>query len=151
MKTKRVIAPFEHLVQHPNLKYDRYSRSIRHKDSFALAYSKQWIERNQGLTEEEVRGNFNSMVDGYDITLIDELFIEVEANIVTFETLTKNHRDTIINVLDLTSFYDGNYDREMVLENFYKDRLIRIITNLADLIDDSRDILRIGLTKRSII
>jgi len=147
MKTKRVIAPFDHLVQHPNLRYDRYDKSIHHKDSFTLAYSKQWIERNQGLTEEEVRVTFNSMVDGYDITLIDELFIEVEANVVTFETMTKNHRDAIINCLDLTFNYDGSYDKKMVLENFDKDKLIRIITNLVELIDESRDILKIGLTR----
>jgi hypothetical protein len=43
---------------------------------------------------------------------------------------------------------DGWYDREMILENFDKDKLIRIIGNLADLIDEVVDIARIGLGRK---
>ena len=52
---------------------------LLHKES-NLKYSKAWINRNEGLTEDEIRGKFSSMIDEYDITLLDELFIEVEDN-----------------------------------------------------------------------
>ena len=47
----------------------------------------------------------------------------------------------------MLSGYDGYYDREMILENFDRGRLIRIIENLADLIDETREILKIGLNR----
>ena len=52
---------------------------LLHKES-NLKYSKAWINRNEGFTEDEIRGKFSSMIDEYDITLLDELFIEVEDN-----------------------------------------------------------------------
>ena len=76
---KRVLNSFNNLVQLNFFYYDRYDRAIRHKDS-NLSYSKDWVNKNEGLTEDEIRGKFSSMVDEYDITLLDELFIEIEDN-----------------------------------------------------------------------
>ena len=76
---KRVLNSFNNLVQLNFFYYDRYDRAIRHKDS-NLSYSKDWVNKNEGFTEDEIRGKFSSMVDEYDITLLDELFIEVDDN-----------------------------------------------------------------------
>ena len=61
--------------------------------------------------------------------------------------ITKNQQEAITNSLDLLSGFDGYYDREMILENFEKDRLIKIVENLVDLIDETREILKIGLNR----
>ena len=144
--SKKVLNSFNNLVQVNCFYYDRYDRTIRHKDS-NLSYSKDWINRNEGLTEDEIRGKFSSMVDEYDITLLDELFIEVEDNVATWSMITKNQQEAITNSLDLLSGYDGYYTIEMILENFDKDRLIKIVENLVDLIDETREILKIGLNR----
>ena len=86
---KRVLNSFNNLVQVDCFYYDRYDRAIRHKDS-NLSYSKAWINRNEGLTEDEIRGKFSSMVDEYDITLLDELFIEMEDDKKEVETVKIN-------------------------------------------------------------
>ena len=77
--SKKVLNSFNNLVQLTCFSYLRYDRVLLHKES-NLKYSKDWINRNEGLTEDEIRGKFSSMVDEYDITLLDELFIEVEDN-----------------------------------------------------------------------
>jgi len=74
---KRILNSFNNLVQLTCFSYLRYDRVLLHKES-NLKYSKAWINRNEGLTEDEIRGKFSSMVDEYNITLLDELFIEVE-------------------------------------------------------------------------
>ena len=74
--SKKVLNSFNNLVQLDCWRYDRGLRLIRHKES-NLSYSKDWINRNEGLTEDEIRGKFSSMVDEYDITLLDELFIQI--------------------------------------------------------------------------
>ena len=73
---KRVLNSFNNLVQFTCFSYLRYDRVLLHKES-NLKYSKVWINRNEGLTEDEIRGKFSSMVDEYDITLLDELFIQI--------------------------------------------------------------------------
>ena len=77
--SKKVLNSFNNLVQISYFTYLRHDRILLHKES-NLKYSKDWVNKNEGLTEEEIRGKFSSMVDEYDITLLDELFIEVEDN-----------------------------------------------------------------------
>lgn len=57
----------------------------------------------------------------------------------------ENKDDSLNTIVDLCFNFDGYFDREMILENFDKDKLIRIIGNLADLIDEVVDIAKIGL------
>lgn len=73
---KRVLNSFNELVQLNCFSYLRHDRVLLHKES-NLKYSKYWINKNEGLTEDEIRGKFSSMVDEYDITLLDELFIQI--------------------------------------------------------------------------
>ena len=89
--SKKVLNSFNNLVQFDCFYYDRYDRAIRHKES-NLSYSKDWVNRNEGLTEDEIRGKFSSMVDEYDITLLDELFIEVEDNKKGCKMIEKNFK-----------------------------------------------------------
>ena len=89
--SKKVLNSFNNLVQIDCFYYDRYDRAIRHKES-NLSYSKDWVNRNEGLTEDEIRGKFSSMVDEYDITLLDELFIEVEDNKKGCKMIEKNFK-----------------------------------------------------------
>ena len=89
--SKKVLNSFNNLVQLDCFYYDRYDRTIRHKGC-NLYYSKDWINRNEGLTEDEIRGKFASMVDEYDITLLDELFIEVEDNKKECKMIEKNFK-----------------------------------------------------------
>jgi len=144
--SKKVLNSFNNLVQMSFWRYDRYLHLIRHKES-NLSYSKDWVNKNEGLTREEIVGKFSSMVDEYDITLLDELFIEIEDNVATWSMITKNQQEALVNSLDLLSGYDGYYDKEMILENFDKDTLIKIVENLVDLIDETREILKIGLNR----
>ena len=144
--SKKVLNSFNNLVQLDYWRYDRGLRLIRHKES-NLSYSKDWVNKNEGLTREEIVGKFSSMVDEYDITLLDELFIEIEDNVATWSMITKNQQEALVNSLDLLSGYDGYYDKEMILENFDKDTLIKIVENLVDLIDETREILKIGLNR----
>jgi len=144
--SKKVLNSFNNLVQMSCWWYDRGLRLVRHKES-NLSYSKDWVNKNEGLTREEIVGKFSSMVDEYDITLLDELFIEIEDNVATWSMITKNQQEALVNSLDLLSGYDGYYDKEMILENFDKDTLIKIVENLVDLIDETREILKIGLNR----
>ena len=74
---KKVLNSFNNLVQISCFTYLRHDRILLHKES-NLKYSKDWVNKNEGLTEDEIRGKFASMVDEYDVTLLDELFIEIE-------------------------------------------------------------------------
>ena len=64
-------------IQTVGLMYDKFDRVIYVKDSPLLKYSKKWIEVNCGKTEEEIRNSMTN-VDGYDVTLHDLLFEEVQ-------------------------------------------------------------------------
>ena len=89
--SKKVLNSFNNLVQMSCFSYLRYDKVLLHKES-NLKYSKDWINKNEGLTEEEIRGKFASMVDEYDITLLDELFIEVEDNKKENRMIEKNFK-----------------------------------------------------------
>jgi hypothetical protein len=80
---KRVLMDFQECVQKQGLKYDRYDDLIYVKDSPLLKYSKLWIEKNNGLTEEEIRKSMTG-VDGWEVTLHELLFKEV----VSYKNLT---------------------------------------------------------------
>ena len=67
---------FAECVQKQGLKYDRYDDLIYVKDSPLLRYSKSWIDKNKGLSEEEIRQSMKT-VDGYEVTLHELLFKEV--------------------------------------------------------------------------
>ena len=73
---KRVLMDFAECVQKQGLKYDRYDDLIYVKDSPLLRYSKSWIDKNKGLSEEEIRQSMKT-VDGYEVTLHELLFKEV--------------------------------------------------------------------------
>jgi len=141
---KRVMKSASDCVQTVGLMYDKFDRIIYVKDSPLLKYSKKWIEVNCGKTEEEIRNSMTN-VDGYDVTLHDLLFEEVEDCVATWAMMSQTKEESLANVIDICAGYDGWYDREMILENFEKEKLIRIIGNLADLIDEVVDIARIGL------
>ena len=89
--SKKVLNSFNNLVQINYFTYLRHDRILLHKES-NLKYSKDWVNKNEGLTEEEIRGKFASMVDEYDITLLDELFIEVEDNKKENRMIEKNFK-----------------------------------------------------------
>jgi len=89
--SKKVLNSFNNLVQLDCWRYDRGLRLIRHKES-NLSYSKGWINKNEGLTREEIVGKFSSMVDDYDITLLDELFIEIEDDKKECKMIEKNFK-----------------------------------------------------------
>ena len=89
--SKNVLNSFNNLVQMSCFSYLRYDRVLLHKES-NLKYSKDWVNKNEGLTEDEIRGKFSSMVDEYDITLLDELFIEVEDNKKGCKMIEKNFK-----------------------------------------------------------
>ena len=94
--SKKVLNSFNNLVQLDRWKYDRGLRLIRHKDS-NLSYSKDWVNKNEGLTREEIVGKFSSMVDEYDIALLDELFIDVEDNKKECKMIEKNFKPILQN------------------------------------------------------
>ena len=89
--SKKVLNSFNNLVQMSCFSYLMHDRVLLHKES-NLKYSKDWINRNEGLTEEEIRGKFASMVDEYDITLLDELFIEIEDDKKEYKMIEKNFK-----------------------------------------------------------
>ena len=80
---KRVLKSFSECVQTVGLIYNRTYEFIQVKDSFLLKYSKGWIDANAGLTEEEIRSRMTN-VDGYDVTLHDLLFEDVEDCVATW-------------------------------------------------------------------
>jgi phosphosulfolactate synthase (CoM biosynthesis protein A) len=141
---KRVMKSASDCIQTVGLMYDKFDRIIYVKDSPLLKYSKKWIEINCGKTEEEIRNSMTN-VDGYDVTIHDLLFEEVEDYVATWAMTIENKDDSLNTIVDLCFDFDGWYDREMILENFEKDKLIRIIGDLADLIDEVVDIAKIGL------
>lgn len=97
--SKNVLNSFNNLVQMSCFSYLRYDRVLLHKES-NLKYSKDWVNKNEGLTEKEIRGKFASMVDEYDITLLDELFIEVEDNKRDNRMIEKNFKPILQNNLN---------------------------------------------------
>ena len=141
---KRVLRSFSNICQLMETYWDRSEQVIQIKEAPLLKYSRKWIEINAGLTEEEIRNKMTN-VDGWDVTIHDCLFEEVEDCVVTWAMSTQTKEDSLTNIIDICVDFDGWYDREMILENFEKDRLIRIIGNLADLIDEVVDIAKIGL------
>ena len=146
---KRVLRSFSSVCQQMGAYYDHNSQVIQIKEAPLLKYSRKWIEVNAGLTEDEIRGKMTN-VDGYDVTIHDLLFEEVEDYVATWAMSTQTKEEALINIIDICSGeYDGNYSREMILESFEKDKLIRIIGNLADLIDEVVDIARIGLGRKN--
>ena len=143
--SKRIMRSFSDICQQYGTYYDRVNQVIQIKEAPLLKYSRKWIEIHAGLTEEEIRNKMTN-VDGWDVTIHDCLFEEVEDFVVTWAMSTQTKSEALENILDICSGeYDGAYSREMILENFEKDKLIRIIGNLADLIDEVVDIARIGL------
>ena len=145
---KRVMKSASDCIQTVGLMYDKFDRIIYVKDSLLLKYSKKWIEVNCGKTEEEIRNSMTN-VDGYDVTLHDLLFEEVEGCVATGAMTIENKDDSLNTIVDLCFDFDGYFDREMILENFDKDKLIRIIGNMADLIDEVVDIAKIGLGRKN--
>ena len=141
---KRVLRNFSNICQLMETYYDRNNQIIQIKEAPLLKYSRKWIEINAGLTEEEIRDKMTN-VDGWDVTIHDCLFEEVEDCVATWAMTTQTKDEAIENIIDICSGFDGYFDREMILENFEKDKLIRIIGNLADLIDEVVDIAKIGL------
>ena len=91
MRMRKILNSFNELVQLDCFSYLRADRVLLHKES-NLKYSKDWINKNEGLTEDEIRGKFSSMVDEYDITLLDELFIEIEDNKMENKMIEKNFK-----------------------------------------------------------
>ena len=89
--SKKVLNSFNNLVQLDYWWYDRGLRLVRHKES-NLSYSKDWVNKNEGLTREEIVGKFSSMVDEYDVTLLDELFIEIEDDKKEYKMIEKNFK-----------------------------------------------------------
>jgi len=144
---KRVLRSFSSACQQMGTYYDRNSQVIQIKEAPLLKYSRKWIEVNAGLTEEEIRGKMTN-VDGYDVTIHDLLFEEVEDYVATWAMTSQTKDESLANIIDICAGFDGYFDREMILENFEKDKLIRIIGNLADLIDEVVDIARIGLGRK---
>ena len=72
---KRVLKNSSEAIQTQGLLYDRFDRVVYVKDSFLLKYSKDWIDSNAGLTEEEIRSRMTN-VDGWEVTLSELLFKE---------------------------------------------------------------------------
>ena len=139
--SKKVLNSFNNLVQVNCFYYDRYDRTIRHKDS-NLSYSKDWINKNEGLTEDEIRGKFNSMVDEYDITLLDELFIEVEDNKKenrmiekNFKLILQNKRQQLNEDLILTDSRDmriGLQAQIELIDSFIKPLFAEMVYNESE-------------------
>ena len=119
---------------------------VRFEDSSILGYSKPWIDANEGKTEEEIRESQIS-VDGYDITLHEGLFVEVENGVATWSMSCDTKDETFIMIRDVLLNYDGLYGSDWDLESMGKDKLIRVIHDLAGLIDETRDLALLGWTR----
>ena len=139
--SKKVLNNFNNLVQMSCWKYDRYSHLIRHKES-NLSYSKDWVNKNEGLSREEIVGKFSSMVDEYDITLPDELFIEVEDNKKgckmiekNFKLILQNKRQQLNEDLFLTDSRDmriGLQAQIELIDSFIKPLFVEMAYNESE-------------------
>ena len=96
---RRVLKSFSECIQTVGLIYNRTYNFVQVKDSFLLKYSKGWIDANVGLTEEEIRSKMTN-VDGWDVTIHDCLFEEVEDFVVTWAMTTQTKDEAIENIID---------------------------------------------------
>ena len=96
---KRVLRSFSNICQLMETYYDRNNQIIQIKEAPLLKYSRKWIEINAGLTEEEIRDKMTN-VDGWDVTIHDCLFEEVEDFVVTWAMTTQTKDEAIENIID---------------------------------------------------
>lgn len=69
----KVLKSFDELLLSEDFFYDKYEDCLIYKNSILLKYSRYWIDRFAGQTEEQIRNQIKT-VNGYEVTLPKELF-----------------------------------------------------------------------------
>lgn len=72
----RVLKTFEELLLSEHFFYDDDDECFRYNPSQLLVFSKWWICKFKNMTEEQIRSKIK-VVDGWELTLPEELFKEV--------------------------------------------------------------------------
>ena len=70
---KRTLKSFDDLLLSEHFDYDKYEDCLIHCNSRLLKFSRYWIDRFVGQTEEQIRNQIK-VIDGYELTLPQELF-----------------------------------------------------------------------------
>ena len=70
---KRTLKSFEELKVSEYFDYSNDEDCLIHCNSRLLKFSRYWIDRFTGQTEEQIRSQIK-VVDGWEITLPEELF-----------------------------------------------------------------------------